>query len=119
MTWEFEVPKGWELLHRWGDGYALREIGGGLRVLVDCEVKADGNRWIHVSFSRKDWTPNHADTCKIKAAFIGDRYAYAVFPPADRYVNIHEHCLHLWAREDGTGVLPEFSEVLPGVGISV
>jgi hypothetical protein len=46
-------------------------------------------------------------------------YAYAVFPPADRYVNIHPHCLHLWARLDGSAVLPEFSEIVPGIGLSV
>lgn len=37
--WEFSCPEGWELLHRWGDGYALRQKGGGLRVLIDCESK--------------------------------------------------------------------------------
>ncbi len=119
--WVFVCPEGFEVLHEWGYGYALREIHGGLRVLIDCSVKADGAQWIHVSYSRKDWVPNHADTCKIKAAFIGDRYAYAVFPPADRYVNIHPKCLHLWARWDETegSVLPEFSEFLDGIGVSI
>lgn len=110
--WMFECPKGWEVLQAWGeDGFALRERGGGLRVLIDCEEKLDGNRWIHVSFSRKDWTPNHADTVKVKEAFIGDRYAYVVYPPKSEYVNIHAHCLHLWSRwgDDNGQVLPEFS----------
>ena len=91
--WEFKCPKGWKVARTWGDGYVCMEVGGGLRVIVDCAVKADGNQLIHVSFSRKGWTPNHADACKVKQDFIGDRYAYAVFPPRDRYVNIHEHCL--------------------------
>ncbi len=115
MTWEFQCPNGWKLIDRWGDGYCLREIGGGLRVIIDCSEKEDGNRWIHVSYSRKDWTPGHLDTVKVKAAFLGDRYAYVVYPPMERYVNIHEHCLHLWAREDGAAVLPEFSGQIAGV----
>lgn len=121
MTFTFDAPIGWETLdQRWGDGYAYREIGGGLRVIMDCKMKADGNPWIHVSYSRKSWTPTHEDTAKVKRAFIGDdRYAYAVFPTTDKYVNIHPHCLHLWARLDGAPVLPEFSEQLKGIGRSI
>jgi hypothetical protein len=112
-------PKGWTVLQRWGDGYVLRD-GGGLRVLIDCELKADNRWWVHVSVSRKDWTPSHADIVTVKQAFMGERYAYSVWPPSDKYVNIHEHCLHLWALCEGDGrVLPEFSEVLEGVGRSV
>lgn len=115
-VWQFECPKGWTIIQRWGEGFALRETTGGLRVLVDCSFKDDGEAWLHVSYSRKDWTPNHADTVKVKEAFIGDRYAYAVFPPASLYVNIHPHCLHLWARMSGDGrVLPEFSAVIDSV----
>ena len=58
----------------------------------------------------------------VKLAFIGpEKYAYAVWPPTDKYVNIHPHCLHLWARLDLTDgrVLPEFSEILPEVGRSI
>jgi hypothetical protein len=117
--WKFEVPKGWAIIRPWGEGFALREIGGGLRVIVDCEMRADGSPWLHVSYSRKDWTPTHDDTCKVKAAFIGDRYAYAVFPPKSEYVNIHAHCLHLWARMEGDGrVLPEFSAEIPELGLA-
>jgi hypothetical protein len=35
------------------------------------------------------------------------------------YVNIHKHCLHLWAKLDGGAVLPEFSAVLAGIGRSI
>lgn len=121
-AWQFICPKGWVILHRWGDGFALREKDGGLRVLIDCEFKEDGAPWLHVSYSRKNWTPNHEDTVKVKLAFIGDsRYAYVVFPPKEKYVNIHSHCLHLWARmdtEDGRA-LPEFSAELEGIGKSI
>lgn len=118
-TWKCPLPKGWRMVQQWGEGLAFTEIDGGLRVIIDCGEKADGQQWIHVSYSRKDWPPNHADTCKVKAAFLGDRYAYAVFPPPDKYVNIHKNCLHLWARLDGKPVLPEFSEIIDGVGRSI
>ncbi len=115
--WKFEVPKGWDVIRKWGEGWALRK--GGLRVIVDCETKADGHEWIHVSCSRKNWTPTHAHMCEVKADFIGDRYAYAVYPPEAKYLNIHAYCLHLWARADGLPVLPEFSTVVEGVGLSI
>jgi hypothetical protein len=119
-AWEFVCPKGWEVFGRWGYGFKVREIGGGIRLLVDCEYKSDGKPWLHVSYSRKDWTPSHEDTSKVKRAFIGDRYAYAVFPPSSQYVNIHAHCLHLWACMEGDGrVLPEFSAELESVGRSI
>jgi len=122
MNWQFSCPEGFELIQPWGDGYALREIGGGLRVIVDCEVKANGFPWLHVSVSRKSWTPTHEDMAKVKRAFIGeDRYAYSIWPPREQYVNIHNHCLHLWARWDEADgqVLPEFSAEVDGIGKSI
>src|SRR6478609_2204141 len=109
-----EAPKGWELLHEWGSGFAYRQTVGGLRVIVDSESKEDGRTWIHVSVSRKDWTPSHEDMSLVKEAFIGpDRYAYSVWAPTSLHVNIHSFCLHLWAlleSPDGK-VLPEFSAI--------
>lgn len=119
-TWQFTCPPGWEVISRWGEGYALRSEG--LRVIVDCERKSDGKYWLHVSVSRKDWSPSHEDMAKVKRSFIGDRrYAYSVWPPAKLYVNIHPNCLHLWAlmeSEDGR-VLPEFSDEIEGIGKSI
>ena len=120
--WGFRCPDGWEIVHPWGDGYALRQSAGGLRVIVDCEVKGDGSPWLHVSVSRKSWTPTHDDMALVKRDFIGeDRYAYSIWPPKVQYVSIHAHCLHLWARLDGANgrVLPEFSVELPTVGRSI
>jgi hypothetical protein len=116
--WGLDVPADWVFVKRWGDGYAFQRHG--LRVLVDCETKADGHQWIHVSYSRAHWTPIHSDTVLVKETFIGnDRYAYAVLPPKDRYVNLHPNCLHLWARMDGQPVLPEFDVVIEGIGRTI
>ena len=108
-------PKDWHQIGWWGNGHLFVHKNG-LRLLIDCEEKEDGRKWLHVSVSRKNWNPSHDDMCLVKEAFIGDRYAYAVYPPKQVYVNIHSHCLHLWAlvEEDGR-VLPEFSGVLAGV----
>ena len=118
----FHCPDGWTIIDRWGDGYRLLQKGGGLRVIVDCEMKADGSPWLHVSVSRKSWTPTHEDMARVKRDFIGDdRYAYSIWPPKENYVNIHSHCLHLWARMDTPDgrVLPEFSAELEGFGRSI
>jgi hypothetical protein len=113
-------PRAWRIIQPWGLGFALQESGG-LRVLIDCGQKEDGHWWVHVSCSRKSWTPTHDDMARVKRDFLGDRYAYVVFPPQEQYVNIHAHCLHLRCRVDrdnGKG-LPEFSDLLPGVGRSI
>ena len=115
--WGDQIPGDWEYIGMWGNGFALRCKG--LRVIIDCEKKEDGNEWIHVSYSREHWPPTHADTLKVKEDFLRDRYAYAVFPTAERYVNIHPNCLHLWARRDGQPVLPHFDSVVEGVGRSI
>lgn len=109
-------PAAWEIIQEWGCGWALRHANG-LRVLIDCSLKNDGKWWVHVSYSRKSWTPTQADGVMVKRAFLGDRYAYAVFPPQENYVNIHAHCLHLWALVDDKdgAVLPEFSDLVNGV----
>ena len=120
--WRFHCPKGWYVIKPWGSGFTCGQDGGGLRVIVDCETKEDGREWLHVSVSRARWTPSHEDMALVKRDFIGDRrYAYSVWAPVDKHVNIHAHCLHLWSMmdsEDGK-VLPEFSAVIDLVGRSI
>lgn len=113
-------PNGWRIVGRWGYGYTLQN-GSGLRAIIDCAMKEDGQFWVHVSVSRASRTPSHEDMAAVKRDFLGDRYAYSVWPPAEKYVNIHAHCLHLWARADVCNgrVLPEFSSVLEEVGRSI
>jgi hypothetical protein len=51
----------------------------------------------------------------VKRTFIGDdREAYQVFPPIDRYVNIHPNVLHLFCDPAGP-VLPDFTGMVSGV----
>jgi hypothetical protein len=108
-------PDGWRYIQDWGLGHAFAHTNG-LRVLIDASQKEDDRWWVHVSVSRKSWTPTHEDMCMVKRDFLGDRYAYAVYPPQEQYVNIHAHCLHLWSLAEGDGrVLPEFSGEISGI----
>lgn len=113
-------PIGWRMIKQWGVGYALQDSTG-LRVIIDCERKADERFWVHVSVSRERHVPSHGDMVRVKEVFLGiARYAYAVYPPRSEYVNIHPNCLHLWALAEGNGqALPEFSAILDGIGKSI
>lgn len=111
-------PKGWAIIESWGNGWAL--VSGGLKLIIDCEKKSDNRWWVHISVSRKHWPPSHQDMIQVKQAFLGDRYAYAVYPPKEHYVNIHPNCLHLWSlAEENSAVLPEFSTELGRIGKSI
>lgn len=52
--------------------------------------------------------PTYDDLCLLHRAVFKDGYAYQVFAPPSRHVNIHQYALHLWGRSDGKPVLPEF-----------
>jgi len=110
-TWEVNVP--WWALRAepWGgDVGLLVETEDGARMLVSA-ADFQGYDWIHASVSRRGRTPSYADLVRLKElAFGPDRYAYQVFPPESKHVNIHPNCLHLWGRLDGTQALPEFSK---------
>ena len=65
--------------------------------------------WLHVSCSRPDIIPTHDQMAEVKDLFVGpDRWAYSVWAPADRHINIHERVLHLWAPLDNEPRLPDF-----------
>jgi hypothetical protein len=83
-------------------------LDGWLRVLVSAAMFDDGVEYFHVSCSRRERMPSYSDLCYIRDRFVGDRYAYQVFPPKSAHVNIHPNCLHLWGRLDGAPSMPEF-----------
>lgn len=98
-----------------GGAYHAGPRGDGLAVIVSGAVQSDGKRWIHLSCSRRQRLPSWQDLRQAKDAFIGaEAYAVQVLPPADRYVNIHPFCLHLFHCVDGHP-LPEFSALVGGV----
>lgn len=79
----------------------------GLAVIVTAEVH-DGERWLHVSYSRVDRVPSYGDGIEVKERFIGPaRKAIAVLPPRPEHVNDHPYCLHLFSPLD-RDPLPDF-----------
>jgi hypothetical protein len=103
------LPDGWRILQPWGDGNVYR-YRDQLTVIVTTADFPDGRDWMHISCSRKDRLPSFDDLKFAKSTFAGDgRYAYQVFPPADKYVNIHPFSLHLWAPLNGAPPLPDFT----------
>ncbi|TMD08315.1 MAG: hypothetical protein E6J01_04030 [Chloroflexi bacterium] len=72
----------------------------------------DGRWWLHVSVSRAKYIPSYEDLSDVKREFVGNRMqAVQVFARVERHVNIHPHCLHLWAslEPEGDG-LPDFGK---------
>lgn len=60
-------------------------------------VASDECGWEHVSVSLQDRTPSWDEMCYIKDLFWGeDDCVVQYHPPKSEYVNMHEHCLHLW-----------------------
>ena len=107
-------PRGWRMVRDGLDGAAYRHESG-LAVILSGDREDDGRRWLHVSCSRPSRLPSWEDVKLMRAAFLPpDRYAYQVFPPPDKWVNINPNVLHLWCPLDGGPPLPEFSSVLGG-----
>ena len=103
------LPDGWNILQPFGDGNAYQHRAG-LRVIVTTADFPDGRDWMHISVSRKDRLPNWDDLKLVKNTFAGEkRYAYQVFPPTDKHVNIHEFCMHLYVPLTGEPPLPDFT----------
>lgn len=70
---------------------------------------AEDGEWIHASYCRHDGVmPSYDELQMLHRAVFGDGWAYQVFAPSERHVNIHGNALHLWGRSDGCAVLPDF-----------
>lgn len=112
-VWDFiprRAPLGWRYVacEEAGNGVAASRKDG-LRVIADGARKVDGLRWLHVSCSRESRLPSYHDLKDAKRTFIGDRlYAYQVFAPPARHVNLNE-VLHLWACVDRPMYLPDMT----------
>ncbi len=86
-------------------------------------IASDGMGWEHVSVTVQavlsetalqavPRTPTWEEMCRVRDLFWSKHVTVLQFhPPADQYVNRHEHCLHLW-RQPGVKVpLPEMRMV--------
>ena len=65
-------------------------------------IASDTSDWEHVSVSTPNYTPTWDEMNYIKGLFWGDEdLVIQIHPPKSEYVNLHQHCLHLW-RKAGT-----------------
>lgn len=82
----------------------------GVRRIIITDDTLDGVVWRHASISRTDKMPTYQDLQLLHQAGWGSAgHAYQVFVPPGEHVNIHDRCLHLWGRADGTRALPDFT----------
>ena len=64
-------------------------------------IASNGGGWDHVSASLRDRTPTWDEMCAIKDIFFGEGECCVEYHPAKRdYVNMHQHCLHIWKPQN-------------------
>ena len=70
-------------------------------------VASYGGGWEHVSVSTKHRTPNWHEMELVKRAFFKpDEVVMQLHVPAERHINNHPHCLHMWRPIDREIPLP-------------
>jgi hypothetical protein len=95
-------PKHWRVLPPTHPAMRAFYRKDGLYVIVSGWEESDGQRWLHLSASRKSKVPSYEDLCALKRSFFGaEAMAYQLFPPQSEHVNDHPFVLHLWACLDG------------------
>jgi hypothetical protein len=104
---ELRSPSLWSRIFRRRDGFL---------VIVSNEPH-DGASWRHVSCSYPRRLPSWEDVRTVKRVFIGeDEDAMHRVPPKSEHVNVHDYCLHLWARE-GVRLMPLSAMATVGGGV--
>lgn len=64
-------------------------------------IVSNGGGWDHVSVSLRGRCPKWQEMCFIKDLFFeDDEVAIQYHPRNQEYVNIHDHCLHLWRPQN-------------------
>jgi hypothetical protein len=89
--------------HFGGAPFAVFESTSGLRVITTLEEGV----WLHVSVSRPNREPSWYELVSVKKIFMGNRFAVQFLPPEEHYLNLHQHCLHLWCRVDDEPIVPD------------
>lgn len=83
-----------------------RCLWGGKSFLV---IASDGGGWDHVSVTTRNGNrcPTWEEMCAIKDMFFYPEECVVQYHPAkSEYVNIHEHCLHLWRPQRKSVPMP-------------
>lgn len=89
------------------DGWITSRYDGTYSVIVTA-FDWEGVEYVHASIAGHPAMPTYDDLTVLHRAVFGDGYAYQMFVPRSKHVDIHPTALHLWGRRDGKRVLPEF-----------
>lgn len=86
-----------------------------VRAVWDFNSRQGWRWWHHVSVSRADRrVPTYEELTAVRREFVTTaRECYQIFPPEDRYVNLHPAVLHLWHCVDGSDGEPDTGRQLP------
>jgi hypothetical protein len=104
------LPPAWMMVDLMPDGAKYVNRSAELAAIFSCCRENDGHFWLHLSVSHKRRLPSHNEMRTCKELFLGNREAYAIWPPKARYVNLHPNVLHLFARLEDVAVLPDFTK---------
>ena len=76
-----------------------------------------GGGWDHVSASCAKRTPSWDEMCELKEIFFApDETVVQFHARQSEYINYHQHCLHLWKKQDSRYDLPPGWMVAPKPG---
>lgn len=104
--WSPPIPHGPDGFHY----YSLTSDGPRVAYIIVTGWYHDHAGWLHASMSRPESVPSYDDLVLLHRAVWGATgYSYQVFAPVGDHVNIHDRCLHLWGRADGSPRLPNFA----------
>lgn len=67
--------------------------------------------FLHASISHLNRMPTYEDLIHLHSAVFNDGWAYQIFAPRHRHINIHNYALHLWGRLDGKMLHPDFQQI--------
>ena len=83
-------------------GSSKRDGNNGFFLIKDRKIDlfviaSDGEGWEHVSVSIITKTPTWEQMVLVKNLFWSEEdLVIQIHPPKTKYINCHEHCLHLW-----------------------
>lgn len=71
-------------------------------VIWSIDPDSDGEIWEHVSVSFSGRDPTWAEMCEVKRMFfLPEEECIQFHPKESEYVNVHQHCLHIWRNAGG------------------
>jgi hypothetical protein len=86
-------------------GMAVYVARTGMLVMATVDATVRFGDLLHCSISYRDRNPSWREIRLVKDAFYGaDRDAMIVLPRERDYINVHQHCFHLWEMPQAWGI---------------